>query len=58
MIATCSTQETSHQGIHVVGDVASGTRISVRIEPAVATGSGIDSCGDTLKTSTFDIVVP
>lgn len=58
MIAECSTQASAFQSVHVVQEVPSGTRIDLRLEPAVATGDGIDSCGDTLKKSTFSFAVP
>ena len=58
MIAECSTQFSEHAGVRVLEDIPSGTQIVLRIEPAVATGNGIDSCGDTLQTTVFAFVVP
>lgn len=58
MIAECSTQVGGLQRVHVVDDVPSGTRIDLRVEPAVATGNGIGSCDDTLKKSRYTFVIP
>lgn len=58
MIAERSSQASAFQSVHVVEDVPSGTRIVLRLEPAVATGDGSDSCGDTLKKSVYTFVVP
>lgn len=58
MISECSTQFSEHEDVRVLEDVPSGTQITLRIEPAVATGDGIESCDDALAKTMFAFVVP
>ncbi len=57
MIAACTSQEIEHD-VTVTATLPSGTKIRFTLAPAVATGSDISSCGDTLRKTEFEAVVP
>lgn len=56
-IASCTTEEVGHN-FEVRTDVPSGTTVRFELTPAVATGNDISSCDGTLRTLSFDVVVP
>lgn len=57
MVPSCSDNDATHSFV-VESAVPSGTRITLEIAPAVATGDDISSCGDTLRKSTFTVIAP
>lgn len=57
MIASCTTEPVAH-AFTVRETLPSGTTVRFVLSPVVATGDGIASCGGTLRSSTFDVVVP